>query len=79
MSNLYKKVYRTVKFNPEVFVDYGLSNQLTNFLFGKGARKIEIFLKQFPYLFSFESRMSKFKEFIKTDKKNYDRSLFLQE
>jgi len=23
--------------------------------------------------------MSKFKEFIKTDKKNYDRSLFLQE
>lgn len=62
-----------------MFVDYGLSNLLTHFLFGKGARRIEIFLKQFPYLFSFESRMGKFKEFIKADKQNYDRTLFLQE
>jgi len=79
LGNLYKKVYRTGKFSPEVFVDQGLSNLLSNFLFGKGAKRIELFLKHFPYLFSFESRMAKFKDFIKADKKNYDRTLFLQE
>jgi hypothetical protein len=72
-------VLRTNKFSPEVFVNYNLSAQLQHFLFGKGARKIEVFLKQLPFLFSFESRMGKFKEFVKTDKKNYDRTLFLQE
>lgn len=36
-------------------------------------------LKNFPFAFHFESRYARFKEFIKADKKNYDRSLFLQE
>lgn len=35
-------------------------------------------LKQLPFIFSFESRMKKLKEFIKLDKKNHDRTLFLQ-
>jgi hypothetical protein len=61
MSNLHKKVLRTGKLSPEVFVDYGLSSQLKYFLFGKGALKIEQLLKQLPFLFSFESRMGKFK------------------
>ncbi len=52
---------RTGKLDPDIFVDYVLSAQLQNFLFGKGARRIELMLKQFPYLFSFESRMGKFK------------------
>lgn len=36
-------------------------------------------LRELPFVFSFESRMRKLKEFVKEDKKNYDRSLFLQE
>lgn len=79
LSNLHKKVLRTGKFSPQYFVDYGLSGQLKHFLFGKGAMKIEQFLKQMPFLFSFESRIGKFKQFVKADKANYDRSLFLQE
>ena len=61
-----------------MFVNYNLSGQLQHFLFGKGAIRIEIFLKQLPFLFSFESRMGKFKEFVKTDKTHHDRTLFLQ-
>ena len=52
---------------------------LNTFKFGVGARTIEYMLKNFPFSFRFESRFNKLKEFIKNDKKNYDRSLFLQE
>ena len=40
LTNLYKKVLRTNKFPPEVFVNYNLSGQLQHFLFGKGAVRI---------------------------------------
>ena len=40
LTNLYKKVLRTNKFKPEVFVNYALSGQLQHFLFGKGALRI---------------------------------------
>lgn len=53
LNNLYKKVLRTNKLNPDIFVDYNLSNQLYTFLFGKGAQKIEYLLKEIPFIFSF--------------------------
>lgn len=61
LSNLHKKVLRTGKFDSEYFVDYGLSGQLKYFLFGKGAMRIEQLLRQLPFIFSFESRIGKFK------------------
>jgi hypothetical protein len=79
LINLYKKILRTNKFSSEIFVNYNVSSSLQNFLFGKGAKRIEMLLKQVPFIFSFESRMKKLKEFIKLDKLNYDRTLFLQE
>jgi hypothetical protein len=36
-------------------------------------------LKNFPFTFRFESRIKKLREFIKADKLNQDRSLFLQD
>lgn len=32
-----------------------------------------------PFVFSFEARLNKLRQFIKEDKKKHDRSLFLQE
>jgi len=60
-------------------VDYNISQSLSTFLFGKGARKIEELIKLLPFVFSFESRVRRFKEFVKEDKKLHDRTLFLQE
>lgn len=79
MSDLYKKCLRT-KFMPASnFVINQLDATLNKFTFKMGARSLEVMLKNFPYAFRFESRMSKFQEFIKDDKLNHDRSLFLQE
>lgn len=41
LTNLYKKSLRTSKISPELFVDYNISQGLSTFLFGKGAKKIE--------------------------------------
>jgi hypothetical protein len=79
LTNLYKKSLRTGKISPELFVDYNISQSLSTFLFGKGARKIEQLIRLLPFVFSFESRVRRFKEFVKEDKKLHDRTLFLQE
>ena len=79
LGNLHKKCLRTGKINPQAFVDYTLSDKLQHFLFGKGARRVEMLLKNLPFVFSFESRMGKFKEAVKEDKTHHDRTLFLQE
>lgn len=79
LTNLHKKCLRTRKVEPERFVSSALSAALQGFLFGKGARRVEMLLREVPFAFSFESRMRKLREFVKADKGNYDRSLFLQE
>lgn len=55
-----------------------LDKMLNTFTFGVGAKAVESMLKNFPFAFYFESRFNKLRDFIKNDKKNYDRSLFLQ-
>ncbi len=40
---------------------------------------MEKLLKLYPFAFTFESRMQKFKKLIKEDKLKHDRTLFLQE
>ena len=78
ITNLYKKCVRTNYLPIGQFVDKELDAMLNKFVFGVGARALEIMLKNFPFAFRFESRMAKFKEFVKSDKKNHDRSLFQQ-
>ena len=52
---------------------------MNSFTFGVGAKALESMIKSFPFAFRFETRYKKLKQFIKTDKLNYDRTLFLQE
>lgn len=74
---MYKKCLRTKVLQPQCFVDEKINAGFDKFLFGTGARKIEKMLKLVPFVFSFETRIRKLREFIKNDKKNYDRDLFM--
>lgn len=79
LNNLYKKSMRTKRIPSEYFYLLELDKMLNTFNFGVGAKAIEKMLRNFPFAFRFQSRYNKLKEFIKMDKKNHDRSLFLQE
>ena len=79
LESLYKKSLRTNKYNQEIFVSKQLSEAFYTFNFGTGALVMEKLLKLYPFAFTFESRLQKFKQLIKEDKKNHDRSLFLQD
>jgi hypothetical protein len=79
LNNLNKKCLRTNKIPLEFFINTDLDKFLNTFKFGIGARTIELMLKSFPFAFRFGSRVKKLLEFIKADKLNHNRSLFLQE
>lgn len=61
LGNLNKKCLRTSKFDAEYFINKELDNYLNTFQFGVGAKAIEVMLKNFPFVFRFQSRLRKMK------------------
>ena len=80
VNDIYKKVFRTRVITTKVFEADNLDQFLENFHpTKKESENIQTLLKAIPFAFSFQARLSKLREFIKKDKKNFPRILHQDE